>query len=61
MRTYIFTAKERKAIRGFFEGSVSRDDSNLMTIIYRIKSFKDLATDVDLYARLREAVSTITT
>jgi hypothetical protein len=58
MRTYIFTEKERTAISGFLNGSTPRDDPALMTVIYRIKSFKNLTSDVDLYVRLREAIAT---
>jgi hypothetical protein len=54
MRTYIFTEKERKAISGFFNGSTPRDDPALMTVIYRIKSFRNLASDIELYLRLRK-------
>ena len=55
MRTYIFTAKERKAIKGFLEGSTPRSNPTLMTVIYRIKAFRDLAKDVEFYNRLAEA------
>jgi len=57
MRTYIFTEKERKAISGFLNGSTARDNPALMTVIYRIKSFRNLASDMDLYVRLRESVT----
>jgi len=57
MRTYIFTKKERQTIVNFLIGSITRSDPNLMVIISRIKSFSDLSGDVDLYLRLREALT----
>jgi hypothetical protein len=57
MRSYVFTKKERKAISGFLDGSTPRSDPALMTVIYRIKSFRNLASDIDLYVRLRESVA----
>jgi hypothetical protein len=59
MRSYVFTEKERKAIRGFMDGSVPRDNPVLMVVLSRVKSFKDLAADVDLYVRVRKTVSTV--
>jgi len=58
MRTYIFTAKERQTIRSFLNGTGPRDDPILMTTLSRIRGFKDLASDVELYLRLREAITT---
>ncbi|MBN1245498.1 hypothetical protein JXA31_07890 [Candidatus Bathyarchaeota archaeon] len=60
MRTYIFTKSERQTIINFLIGTINRSDPNLMVIISRIKSFSDLSHDIDLYARLREAVTTNT-
>jgi hypothetical protein len=61
MRSYIFTKREREIIRSFLDGTVERDDPLLMVILSRIKGFTDLRSDVDLYVRLREAVSTTST
>jgi len=58
MRSYIFTPKERKVINRFFEGKAKLGDDIMRQIALRIRSFKDLAGDVDLYLRLREAIST---
>jgi len=57
MRSYIFTAKEREVINGFFEGRVKPGDDIMRQIVVRLRSFKDLAGDVKLYIRLREAIS----
>jgi len=61
MRSYIFTAKERETIAGFFSGEVRRGDDIMRQIVARLRSFQDLASDVELYLRLREAVSAKTT
>ncbi|MGB9693743.1 MAG: hypothetical protein ACPLYF_02755 [Fervidobacterium sp.] len=58
MRSYIFTERERQIIRRFLDGMVERDDPLLMVILSRVKRFAELRNDVDLYVRLREAVST---
>jgi hypothetical protein len=58
MRSYIFTERERKIIQGFLSGKVKSGDPGLMVIVSRLKSFTDLAGDVELYIRLREAIST---
>jgi len=61
MRSYIFTPAERRAIRLFLEGSLKASDPKVAYIISRVKGFRDLAGDVDLYIRLREAISTAST
>lgn len=58
MRSYIFTPKEREVIAGFFEGKVKAGDDIMRQIVSRLRSFKDLASDVELYRRLRETVAT---
>jgi hypothetical protein len=58
MRSYIFTRKEREAINGFFAGKVKLGDDIMRQIVSRLRSFNGLAGDVELYIRLREAVST---
>jgi hypothetical protein len=58
MRTYIFTEKERRKIRSFLDGTASRrDDPLLMVVLSRVRGFANLRNDVDLYIRLREAIS----
>ena len=55
MRSYIFTEREREAIREFLESGVK---SHLVeVVISRMRKFRDLARDVELYLRLREAIS----
>lgn len=61
MRTYIFTAKEREVINGFLEGKVKIGEDIMRQVVHRLRTFDDLRRDVDLYVRLREAITTITT
>jgi hypothetical protein len=58
MRSYIFTPKERQVIQGFFEGKVKLGDDIMRQIALRLRTFTDLASDVELYLRLREAITT---
>jgi hypothetical protein len=61
MRSYIFTERERRIIQGFLSGTVKGKDPGLMVIVSRLKSFSNLAKDVELYIRLREAISAAST
>jgi hypothetical protein len=58
MRTYLFTSRERKAIRAFLAKKIKPSDGSIRMILSRVRAFKDLPNDVELYLRLREAVST---
>jgi hypothetical protein len=57
MRSYIFTPKEREAINQFFRGKLRIGDDIMRETVWRLRSFEDLASDVELYLRLRETVS----
>jgi hypothetical protein len=57
MRSYIFTRKERQIITGFFEGKVGIGDDIMRQVVHRLRTFRDLGKDVDLYLRLREAIA----
>ena len=61
MRSYIFTPKERQTINGFFQGNVKRGDDIMRQIVVRLRSFTDLSSDIDVYLRLRKAISTVST
>jgi hypothetical protein len=61
MRTYIFTKREREIIRSFIEGRLTLKDDAVQVIRSRIKSFSELSSDIELYSRFREAISTIST
>jgi len=53
MRSYIFTKKERVRIRKALDRRISLRDRSLHVILSRLRHFKDLAGDVELYVRLR--------
>lgn len=53
MRTYIFTETERSVLNGWLEGEVTPRDVRLRKILSRVKLFRGLAEDVDLYLRVR--------
>jgi len=57
MRSYIFTVKERDAINRFFEGKAKIGDDIMREIVWRLRSFKDLAGDVELYVRLTRSIA----
>jgi len=53
MRTYIFTKKERALVRSVIDRRTTLKDRSLHVILSRLRHFKDLAMDVELYMRLR--------
>jgi len=53
MRSYIFTAKERALIRRALKKQAARRNTALRVILFRVRHFKELASDVELYIRLR--------
>jgi len=53
VRTYIFTARERTVIRAFLDGKILGTGKVIGMIRLRIRNFKDLAGDVELYSALR--------
>ena len=57
MRSYIFTDRERRIIKDFLEGRRSVKDRALSVILARVKGFQRLASDVELYLRLRKAIT----
>jgi hypothetical protein len=57
MRSYIFTVAERKAIQGFLRGEIGFSDTVLRRLKYRMKEFRGLATDVELYMRFKAALA----
>jgi hypothetical protein len=59
MRSYIFTERERRIIREFLTSG--KKDPGIMVIITRVRKFANLAKDVELYIRLREAISATST
>ena len=53
MRSYIFTDRERRIIEGFLKGEVGGSDPSIQQIKSRMKSFRRLARDVELYLALK--------
>jgi hypothetical protein len=53
MRSYIFTPKERETISAYFKGEVKASDDIMRQIAVRVRSYRDLPGDIDLYNRLR--------
>ena len=51
VRSYIFTERERRIIKRILEGEKLAE---LAKIMYRVRTFKDLQDDVELYLGLRE-------
>jgi hypothetical protein len=57
MRSYIFTDHERKLIRAFLDGKIAPFDLSLRHIRSRMKHFKALANDVNLYLLLEDRLA----
>jgi len=57
MRSYIFTEKERVLIVNFLAGNINAKDRSLHVILSRVRHFKELAADVDLYLDLRRRLA----
>jgi len=54
MRSYIFTELERRVIDKFSKGVVTESEPCMAKIKHRVKSFKRLEKDTELYFKLRE-------
>ena len=61
MRAYIFTAKERKAVKAFLDGKIPITDHFLSQVRTRMKQFTVLTDDMELYVEFRKAVATDST
>jgi hypothetical protein len=57
MRSYIFTARERQVIHAFLKGEIPETGKEIGMIRLRMRTFKDLARDVDLYLDLRRRLA----
>jgi hypothetical protein len=57
MRTYIFTVLERKLLNEWLRGEVTLKDIRLRKILSRIRLFKDLSGDVELYLAVRDRLA----
>jgi hypothetical protein len=57
LRSYIFTPAEREAIRSFIEGRIGFSNAVLRRLKYRMEEFRELAEDVQLYMRFKDALA----
>jgi hypothetical protein len=57
MRSYIFTALERRVLRGWLNGELTLKDVRLQKVLSRVRLFKVLAGDVDLYLKVRSRLA----
>jgi hypothetical protein len=57
MRSYIFTALERQVLRGWLNGELTLKDVRLQKVLSRVRLFKVLAGDVDLYLKVRSRLA----
>ena len=53
MRSYIFTSRERGLVRKALDKRIRLRDRRLHVVMSRLRHFKELAGDVELYVRLR--------
>jgi len=53
MRSYIFTSRERVLVRKALDKRIRLKDRRLHVVMSRLRHFKELAGDVELYVRLR--------
>jgi hypothetical protein len=54
MRSYIFTAREREVIQAFLEGRIPETGKDIGMIRLRIRTFRNLSSDINLYLKLRQ-------
>jgi hypothetical protein len=57
MRSYIFTDLERKVLKGWLNGELTLKDIRLQKVLSRIRLFKALASDVELYLAIRRKIA----
>jgi hypothetical protein len=57
MRTYIFTDLERRILNKWLNGQLTLKDIRLQKVLSRVRLFKALASDVDLFIRVRSRLA----
>ena len=57
MRSYVFTPLERQILRGWINGNITLKDIRLKKVLSRVRLFKALAADVDLYLAVRRRLA----
>jgi len=53
MRSYIFNSRERALVRKAIDKRIRLKDRRLHVVMSRLRHFKELARDIELYIRLR--------
>ena len=57
MRSYIFTPLERRILEGWLRGEVDSRDVRLRKVLSRVRLFRRLAEDVELYLAVRRRLT----
>jgi len=57
MRSYVFTRKEREVISAYLRGEIRASDDIMRQVFIRMRSFRDLSSDADIYLILRGRVA----
>ena len=57
MRTYIFTDLERRILKGWLKGEIDWRDIRLRKVLSRIRLFKELSADVELYLAVKRRLA----
>ncbi|MEM2687897.1 MAG: hypothetical protein QW796_06075 [Thermoproteota archaeon] len=57
MRSYIFTELERRILNSWLNGELTLKDIRLQKVLSRVRLFKDLARDVELYLAVRSRLA----
>jgi hypothetical protein len=57
MRSYIFTDLERRILRSWLDGKLTLKDVRLQKVLSRVRLFKTLAQDVELYLMVKRRLA----
>jgi hypothetical protein len=57
MRSYIFTDLERKVLKRWLDGEATLKDIRVQKVLSRVRLFKELAGDVELYLAVKRALA----
>jgi hypothetical protein len=57
MRTYIFTRRERRILNRWLDGDLTLKDIRLQKVLSRVRLFKVLAGDIELYLKVRSRLA----
>jgi hypothetical protein len=57
MRTYIFTDLERRVLNEWLSGALTQKDMRVQRVLSRVRLFSTLASDIDLFMRVRSRLA----